>query len=126
MDENRLAETFRILDYDDAGHVTIKHLRHFLTEHYNDTEMQRMLDEADDNHDGQVMLEDFLALFKEKEAQNEMSKEDDPLLPMQLEKNKTDDAKDQFLSPCEEVRSSSEGDHGDEDQCSSCNHHKKK
>ena len=41
MDENRLAETFRILDYDDTRHVTIKQLRHFLTEHYNDTEIQK-------------------------------------------------------------------------------------
>ena len=44
---------------------------------------KKILDEADDNHDGQVTFEDFLALFKEKEAQNEISKENDLLLPMQ-------------------------------------------
>ena len=32
-----------------------------------------------------------------------------------MEKSKTDDAEDQLLSPCEEVRSSSEGDHEDDD-----------
>jgi len=118
MDENRLAETFRILDYDDTGYITIKHLRHFLTEHYNDTEIQRILDEADDNHDGQVTFEDFLALFKEKEAQNEMSKEDDPLLPIQPEKNKTDNTEDQlleFLSPCKESKKPEEQRPEDDD-----------
>jgi len=105
MDENRLAETFRILDYDDTGYITIKHLRHFLTEHYNDTDIQRILDEADVNHDGQVTFEDFLELFKEKEPQDEISKENDPLLQIQLQNNNTDNTEEQlleFLTPCKE------------------------
>ena len=95
MDENRLAETFRILDYDDTGYITVKHLRHFLNEHYNETDIQRILDEADVNHDGLVTFEDFLELFKEKD---EIPENDSPRLS-----DNTQDQLIEFLStPCKE------------------------
>jgi len=65
IDEEKLADAFDALDWDDTGFISIANLRHFLDVGSNDDKkLQEMLEQGDSDGDGLLTFADFLNMFR--------------------------------------------------------------
>lgn len=64
--EEELAKAFKLFDDDDSGKISLRNLRRVareLGENMTDDELRAMIDEFDTDGDGEINLEDFIAIM---------------------------------------------------------------
>lgn len=70
--ERRLAEAFDRLDCDNTGYITVNDLREMLGTGFPDTEIDKIIQEADHTKDGKISCMEFLAQWQDqKEAKRQ-------------------------------------------------------
>lgn len=62
MEEERIADAFDRLDYDESGYISPQDLRELLVG-YSEKEIQALIAEADTDRDGQISFEEFKKIF---------------------------------------------------------------
>lgn len=93
-----LADAFDRLDSDDKGYISKKDLKNLLGTDYNEAKVDKMISEADHDHDGQIDYDEFLRLMFEDPTsgldvlgKNMVLKEDvtlvDKLAPVELSRD---------------------------------------
>jgi len=71
--ERELQEAFQIFDKDNSDYLSAAELRHVLTQvnlHLNDEEIDRLVEIADRDGDGQIDINEFLSLFGKQKLTN--------------------------------------------------------
>lgn len=63
--EDLLRSTFRRFDKDDSGYLEPKELQEVLGEEFDGSDIEELMDDADDNHDGKISWAEFLHFAKE-------------------------------------------------------------
>jgi len=74
--ERELRQAFQIFDKDNSNCISAAELRHVLTQfnlHLKDEEIDKLIDIADRNGDGQVDINEFLSLFGEQKLTDEQT-----------------------------------------------------
>lgn len=70
IEEDRLAEAFDRLDADDTGYISKKNLRNMLGSDYTPELVDRLMQEADTNRDGQISFQEFLDAVRKQNNHN--------------------------------------------------------
>jgi len=60
-----IAQTFRRFDVDNTGVITVANLKEVLGETFEAQEMDKLLEEADVDHDGKITKQEFIAYMKD-------------------------------------------------------------
>jgi len=60
-----IAQTFRRFDVDNTGVITVANLKEVLGETFEAQEVDKLLDEADVDHDGKITKQEFIAYMKD-------------------------------------------------------------
>jgi len=68
LHDDLLKSTFRRLDTDNTGFITVANLKEVLGGSFDGEEVEEMLKEADLKHEGKISLEDFIAYMKDPGA----------------------------------------------------------
>jgi len=64
IDEERVADAFDRLDHSDTGYISKEDLASLLGKKKDSEDVQRLIREADTDHDGQISFQEFLAVFR--------------------------------------------------------------
>jgi len=65
MHDDLLKTTFQRFDVDNSGYITLDNLRCVLGESFNNTEVEKLIQEADVSKDGRISYEEFITFLKE-------------------------------------------------------------
>jgi EF-hand domain pair len=65
ISEERLAEAFDLLDSDDSGYISCENLLGLLGSDMTQAEIASIINEVDENGDGQISYQEFLTLWDE-------------------------------------------------------------
>lgn len=65
VEEERIADAFDRLDYDESGYISPQDLRELLVG-YSEKEIQALIAEADTDRDGQISFEEFKKIFNKR------------------------------------------------------------
>ncbi|XP_052273949.1 calmodulin-beta-like isoform X2 [Dreissena polymorpha] len=69
-EDEELLDAFKVFDKDGNGYITADELKKVMTnlgEKMTDEEVQEMLNEADENHDGQISYPEFVKMMNSKD-----------------------------------------------------------
>jgi centrin-3 len=66
--DEEIARAFKLFDEDGSGKITLRKMRRVakeLGENIGDEELQAMIDEFDQNQDGEIDMQEFFAIMKQ-------------------------------------------------------------
>ena len=68
VEEKRLAEAFDHIDDDDSGYISKGDLRKLLGERATSEKIDKLIEEADTDGDGQISFDEFLVMYRKNNA----------------------------------------------------------